>query len=163
MRLLLIVLGLIYTLFPFDLLPDIMVGLGWLDDLGVWALLYWFLYIRKVMKDQESHQTVHRTDQQGRDGGYYRWRTEQEASGASGARQEQARPQPPPSSGKKDPYSVLGVRPGASSQEIKHAYRELANKYHPDKVTHLGEDFQTLAEDRFKEIQEAYQTLMPRK
>ena len=58
---------------------------------------------------------------------------------------------------------MLGVRPGASSEEIKHAYRELANKYHPDKVTHLGEDFQTLAEDRFKEIQEAYQTLMPRK
>ena len=157
MRLLLIVLGLVYTLFPFDILPDIVVGLGWLDDLGVWALLYWFLYVRR-MKEQETQQTTYRAHQKGRDGGYYRWRTEQEAAGASGAR-----PQPPPSSGKKDPYSVLGVRPGASSEEIKHAYRELASKYHPDKVTHLGEDFQALAEDRFKEIQDAYQTLMPRK
>ncbi|MFP4348643.1 MAG: DnaJ domain-containing protein [Thermodesulfobacteriota bacterium] len=163
MRLILIVLGLIYTLFPFDLLPDFIVGLGWLDDLGVWAILYWFLYVRRMMKEQEGQQTTYRTHQQGREGGYYRWRTEQEAAGGFGARQEQARPQPPPSSGKKDPYSVLGVRPGASSEEIKHAYRELANKYHPDKVAHLGEDFQTLAEDRFKEIQEAYQTLMPRK
>ena len=57
------------------------------------------------------------------------------------------------------PYTVLGVAPGASREEIKAAYRRLAAKYHPDKVQHLGKDFQKMAEDRFKEIQQAYDEL----
>ena len=59
-----------------------------------------------------------------------------------------------------DPYEVLGVGKNASLDEIKNAYKRLAAKYHPDKVTHLGEEFRVLAEQRFKEIQEAYQELM---
>ncbi len=47
----------------------------------------------------------------------------------------------------------------ASTEEIKHAYRELAGKYHPDKLEHLGDEFKALAEMRFKEIQQAYQEL----
>ncbi|MBW1817978.1 MAG: DnaJ domain-containing protein [Deltaproteobacteria bacterium] len=43
--------------------------------------------------------------------------------------------------------------------EIRKAYRELANRYHPDKVNHLGEEFRDLAEERFKEVQTAYQEL----
>ena len=57
------------------------------------------------------------------------------------------------------PYAVLGIAPDASPEEIKKAYKELAGKYHPDKVHHLGDDFQALAEKRFKEIQEAYHKL----
>ncbi|HUT69368.1 MAG TPA: DnaJ domain-containing protein [Desulfatiglandales bacterium] len=45
---------------------------------------------------------------------------------------------------------------------MKNAYRKLANKYHPDKVDHLGDEFRVLAEQRFKEIQEAYQELVNR-
>ena len=59
----------------------------------------------------------------------------------------------------KDPYEVLGVVRNASQDEIKRAYKQLAGKYHPDKVAHLGEEFRELAEQRFKEIQEAYQKL----
>jgi len=51
------------------------------------------------------------------------------------------------------------VNRGASAGEIKSAYRKLANKYHPDKVDHLGEEFKELAEKKFKDIQEAYQKL----
>jgi len=58
-----------------------------------------------------------------------------------------------------DPYEILGVNRHASESEIKNAYRKLANKYHPDKVNHLGDEFKSLAEKRFKEIQEAYQKL----
>ena len=55
---------------------------------------------------------------------------------------------------------MLGVASNASPEEIKAAYRDLANRYHPDKVSHLGEEFQKLAESRFKEIQAAYRELM---
>jgi DnaJ-class molecular chaperone len=54
---------------------------------------------------------------------------------------------------------VLQIPREASQEEIKAAYKHLAGKYHPDKVLHLGEEFQSLAEERFKEIQAAYQKL----
>ena len=50
-----------------------------------------------------------------------------------------------------DPYRILGLEPGASPAEIRSAYRRLAARYHPDKVAHLGEEFQRLAEQKFKE------------
>lgn len=54
----------------------------------------------------------------------------------------------------KDPYSVLGVDPGASDDEIKKAYRELARKYHPD--NYQNNPLADLAEEKMKEINEAY-------
>ncbi|RJP38286.1 MAG: J domain-containing protein [Desulfobacteraceae bacterium] len=62
-----------------------------------------------------------------------------------------------------DPYAVLGVEPGASAEEIHAAYREAAQKFHPDKVSHLGEEFQALAQQKFVEIQEAYEVLKKEK
>lgn len=54
---------------------------------------------------------------------------------------------------KRDYYDILGVKKGASKEEIKKAYRKLALKYHPDKNKSAG------AEDKFKEISEAYGVL----
>lgn len=54
----------------------------------------------------------------------------------------------------KDPYQILGVPPNATDAEIKKAYRELAKKYHPD--TYRDNPLADLAEERMKEINEAY-------
>ena len=54
-----------------------------------------------------------------------------------------------------DPYSVLGVSPNASDEEIKKAYRELARKYHPD--NYQNNPLADLAEEKMKEINEAYE------
>lgn len=56
-----------------------------------------------------------------------------------------------------DPYSVLGVRPDASDQEIKKAYRELARKYHPD--NYVDNPLADLAEEKMKEVNEAYEAI----
>ena len=57
----------------------------------------------------------------------------------------------------KDPYSVLGVSQSASDDEIKKAYRELARKYHPD--NYQNNPLADLAEEKMKEINEAYDTI----
>lgn len=54
-------------------------------------------------------------------------------------------------------YAVLGLTSGASMDEIKKAYRKLSMKYHPDKVQHLGDEFQNVAEEKMKEINAAYE------
>ena len=58
----------------------------------------------------------------------------------------------------KDPYSVLGVSPNASDEEIKKAYRELARKYHPD--SYQNNPLSELAQEKMKEIHEAYDAIM---
>lgn len=56
-------------------------------------------------------------------------------------------------------YEILGLEPGASAEEIKSAYRKLSMQCHPDKVAHLGEEFRRVAEEKMKELNEAYQHL----
>ena len=56
-----------------------------------------------------------------------------------------------------DPYSVLGVDPSASDEEIKRVYRELARKYHPD--NYQNNPLADLAEEKMKEVNEAYDTI----
>ena len=53
-------------------------------------------------------------------------------------------------------YAVLGLEPGADMETIKKAYRKLCMTYHPDKVSHLGDEFRQVAEEKMKEINAAY-------
>ena len=57
-----------------------------------------------------------------------------------------------------NPYEVLGVSPSASDDEIKKAYRDLTRKYHPD--ANVDNPLADLAEEKFKEVQEAYDMIM---
>lgn len=57
-------------------------------------------------------------------------------------------------------YDQLGLSPQASNAQIKAAYRDLANKYHPDKVAYLGEEFRKVAEEKFAVLNNAYQTIL---
>ena len=58
----------------------------------------------------------------------------------------------------RDPYQVLGVSQDASEEEIKKAYRKLSRMYHPD--ANINNPNKAQAEEKFKEIQQAYQQIM---
>lgn len=56
-------------------------------------------------------------------------------------------------------YTILEVLPSATNEEIKKAYRQMAIKHHPDKVSHLGDDVRVAAEQKFKMVNEAYEKI----
>lgn len=58
----------------------------------------------------------------------------------------------------KDPYEVLGLKHGASEDEVKKAYRTLSRKYHPD--ANINNPNAAQAEEKFKEVQAAYKSIM---
>ena len=60
-----------------------------------------------------------------------------------------------------DPYIVLGIQRGASDDEIKKAYRSLSRRYHPD--ANINNPNKELAEEKFKEVQQAYNQIMKEK
>jgi uncharacterized membrane protein YkvA (DUF1232 family) len=132
-----ITLALLYVLSRIDLIPDTLVGWGWIDDLFVLYLLY--RYLKRIAAARRPYDTSGDHQQQ-----------YEQPSGRQ-AQTDQTSP--------KDAYEILGVSRTASAEEIHAAYRKLANQYHPDKVAHLGQEFQELAEQRFKQIQMAYQEL----
>jgi uncharacterized membrane protein YkvA (DUF1232 family) len=141
---LLIIIGFIYVLSPYDIIPDFIVGWGWIDDIiFLYALWRIFKYISQRSSGYQN---------------YYYHQSRQSFEQNQGFSDKNTTSQYSPD----DPYTILNVPRGASAEEIKKAYRELANKYHPDKVVHLGDEFRELAEKRFKEIEEAYRKLMPK-
>ena len=56
-------------------------------------------------------------------------------------------------------YDILEITPDATNEEVKKAYRRLAIEYHPDKVTHLGEDIHKSATEKFQTLSAAYEEI----
>ena len=143
-KILMSVVVLIYILSPADLIPDIFPVLGWLDDAFFLGALFYYLkrgrlpgFLSWLEKSKRARQDRQRQFfQQGPESGFQ--------AGTQG----------------RDPYEVLGLKPGAGPDEIRTAYRRAVQAYHPDKVSHLGREIQEVAEKKFVEIQAAYEKLM---
>lgn len=56
-------------------------------------------------------------------------------------------------------YKILEIEKTATDEKVKKAYRKMAMKYHPDKVSQLGEDYRKIAEEKFKKVNEAYEKI----
>jgi DnaJ like chaperone protein len=56
-------------------------------------------------------------------------------------------------------YKILEIEPSSTNEEVKKAYRKIAMKYHPDKVSHLGDDVRKSADEKFARVNEAYEKI----
>lgn len=84
---------------------------------------------------------------------------------AAGKTQPQQRAARQPSSAAPSPtapWQILNVDRSASAEEVKKAYLRQVALYHPDKVAHLGPDLQKLAEEKTRQINQAYEALRAR-
>ncbi|PXX98672.1 DnaJ domain-containing protein [Halomonas sp. LBP4] len=133
---------------------------------------------RRRQREQESQRQddrQHSRSHSGREGSHRRKEEEskwQQAGGREQHRQERyrqeqhrqhergARQDPPPGDRTRRALAVLGLEPGASRSEIRHAYRRLAQAHHPDRFFNAGEAVMASASQRFQRIRRAYDYLM---
>ncbi len=151
LKIILFILGIAYLISPVDIIPDFMVPfLGFVDDGLIIAVVYHLIrygtlpafFFRKQKPIQKpSDQKFNHSDSKTQDSDPGEKKTSNQRI-------------------LKTPYEILGIHPGASKKEISAAYKEAIKKYHPDKLSHLGEEFSSLANKKFLEIQRAYDTLM---
>lgn len=135
-RFLPVLAALVYIVSPLDPIPDVLAGIGWIDDLIVLGMLLWYLSVlRQGGPAWGSGRGRPRSGRVEGDGGA--------GQGADSS----------------DPYVILGVDRGATAKEIRAAYRRTAAQYHPDKVAHLGRELQDVAHRKMLEIQRAYEVL----
>ena len=145
---LLLLLCILYVLSPIDLLPDVLGLPGRFDDLVValGTLLYLFTGSKKATRAGRSSRAGRANE--GRQGEEGRRGESKDSSPGSAPREPQ------------DPYSILEVNRGTDLEEIRRRYKEKLLQYHPDRVQHLGKEFQDMAEKRTKEITQAYQQIL---
>ena len=62
-------------------------------------------------------------------------------------------------SGVDNAYKVLEIEKSVTDSEVKKAYRKMVKKHHPDKLQHLGEEHMQGAEEKFRQVQKAYESI----
>jgi uncharacterized membrane protein YkvA (DUF1232 family) len=144
-------LWVLYVVSPIDLFPDVFPVIGWADDLLALAGVYWFIRRLQGYVSMQASQDGFRTSSQ-----------HARTSASGNAREEDLDDATNPGT-PENPWRVLGVEPDASPEQIRAAYTQLMLKYHPDRVAHLGEEFQRLAHRKTLAITDAYNTLKQQK
>ncbi len=106
----LIIIAVLYLVFPRDLIPDFRGrGLGLIDDVSLIALLTYFY--RKRLREYAARAT--------------------RESGGQDQRERSSRAQAEASESSFDPYEILGIGSSASGEEIQAAYKACMHEYHP--------------------------------
>ncbi len=157
----------IYFIFPYDLIPDFFGLFGRLDDFSLLGWLIWFVR-RQLLKQKGVHYTHNKRNayqqyqssqstnyQQTNNSDKYKYGNSYRNSGDTNSEEKEKKE----NKNDNDPYTILNINRNATEDEIKGAYKELIKKYHPDKVAHLGEEFQQIAHKKMINIQKAYEIL----
>ena len=155
----------------------LMIGLGWYLEFVLLALSYIlggvlylasfvlvglgareFVTTRRRVKDAFSNewqrQSAGRNSRDDDETFSDKQRRQQREGDAAGSRHE--------ASASFDPWHVLEIARDATREEIHNAFREQMKRYHPDRVSHLGEELREVAERKTKDINRAYQMLSRR-
>lgn len=162
-KVILCIFALAYLISPVDIIPDILLPyIGWLDDGVIIATIIYMIRYGRLPDFIFKKNPLFRSAKQGTNSSAGQSRTTQETrsrekeapnrNSTDHAKKNAATP--------KSPYEILGLTPGATKRQIQTAYKTAIKKYHPDKLSHLGEEFSTLANEKFLEIQKAYDALM---
>ncbi|MCP3873465.1 MAG: DnaJ domain-containing protein [Desulfobacteraceae bacterium] len=154
LKTILIFIGLAYLISPFDIIPDLLLPyIGWIDDGAVIGIILYFIKYGKLPNFLYKRPNSFKQSSERNTKNFTSKRNDRQTS-ASTDKKTFSQNIP------KTPYEILGIKPNASKKEIKIAYKKAIQKYHPDKLSHLGEEFSDLANEKFIEIQDAYNRLM---
>jgi uncharacterized membrane protein YkvA (DUF1232 family) len=163
-KFILILLGLAYLISPADLIPEMYLPLiGWIDDSLVLMCLYHLIRYGRLpsfLFKKANKQSSGKQEQGPGSGQTFKKDESNRSSGSTGTTGQSTKGNNSTNTGpSKSPYEILGVDESASWADIQTAYKNKAKQYHPDKLSHLGEEFSTLANEKFLEIQQAYAKL----
>ena len=151
----LIIFGVAYLISPVDIIPDLLLPyIGWIDDGVVLFTLVYLIRYGRLPNFFFKKQSPFKQPSDGETTDFASNKKSNRANRASDGKRQASQHVP------KTPYDILGIHPNASKKDIQTAYKEAIKKYHPDKLSHLGEEFSDLASKKFIEIQTAYDTLM---
>ncbi len=127
LKIVLTILAALYILSPYDVLPDFIPVLGRGDDLFILAAL--FYYVWRIYRPQFIQRFLSGLFSQAGPNPIENDNEDSDDSEEDTDRGDRVG---------KDPFEILGLSRGATPEEIKSAYRRESQRYHPDKVAHLG-------------------------
>ena len=149
-KIILIIFAFAYFISPIDIIPDFMIPyVGWLDDTFVIGVIIYMIRYGKLPYFSGK----------GNKNKLFNVFANLFNSSKEETQNNQQNDTDYNKTGK-TPREILDVSENATKEEIQAAYKKKVKQYHPDKVSHLGEDLQKVANEKFIEIQNAYDSLM---